>query len=153
MNPSRQKHLAKVREIDGLAALLEVPAKELKPLLLRMKARLGPCHARRVLNVSGTTLSKWCTGKGSPGPPERRLIWLVYCALFEPEKVESVFHILTWGRFATDPKCQMLRRERTARGTFAREDGLTPASPAANVSPSSAASTENHPSGMDGEGI
>lgn len=118
----RQKHpRAKPGEIDQLSIFLQVSGKELKPLLLRIKARLTPGHARRVLNVSETTFKKWCAGRGSPGPPERRLIWLVYCALFEPEKVESVFHILTWGRFVTDRKCQMLRRERTARGRFASE--------------------------------
>lgn len=113
--------LPKSRDVDALCKFLAPAPKELRPLLLRMKEKLNPGITRKLLNVSSTTLETWCRGCQKPGASESRLIWLVYCSLFEPEKVESVFHILTWGRFATDRKCQMLRRERTARGRFASE--------------------------------
>ena len=67
-----------------------------------------------VLGVSSMTLEAWAMGIRKPTSPARRMVWLVWCLVLHPSRLQTVFDLATWGRFRRDRK----RRQRSARQSF-----------------------------------
>ena len=52
-----------------------------------------------ILGVSILTLQGWFSRRNRPSAAARKAIWLVWSWAFEPESVQNLFDIITWGRF------------------------------------------------------
>ncbi len=67
-----------------------------------------------VLGVPFLTVDYWRRGIRSPSDGARRMIWLVWCLVLHPARLQSVFDLATWGRFRRDRQ----PRRRSARQSF-----------------------------------
>jgi DNA-binding transcriptional regulator YiaG len=83
-----------------LARGLAPCAEELRGMLrdLRERANLSRAYLAALLGVPKETLRRWEDGSRSPSGAARRLIWLMRCALFEPDRITNTEQIITWGR-------------------------------------------------------
>jgi hypothetical protein len=69
-----------------------------------------------LLTLPWLTLRGWESGRRVPSDSARRMIWLVWCLVLHPARLQSVFDLATWGRFRRDRKA----RRRSARQSFAQ---------------------------------
>jgi DNA-binding transcriptional regulator YiaG len=75
-------------------------ADELRGMLRELRERTGFSRAgvAALLGVPKGTLRRWEGGSRTPSGAARRLIWLVRCALFEPNRITNTEQLITWGR-------------------------------------------------------
>lgn len=78
---------------------LQPSASESKRLLSVMVGRYGLRGASEVMGQSVVTVKRWAAGENLCSCAVRRCIWLHYVLLFEPERVQTLFDLATWGRF------------------------------------------------------
>lgn len=52
-----------------------------------------------LLDVSESTIIR-LQARGKHRPDLTRLLWTYYAMTFEPHKLSSMFHVLSWGKFA-----------------------------------------------------
>ena len=71
-------------------------------MLLRLVRKLGIPSTCALLSVEKFLLAGWIAQKCSFKPRDRRLIWLTHTLVFEPEKLRSLFDVITCGRFVAD---------------------------------------------------
>ena len=60
----------------------------------------------QLLGVSVLTLRGWHYRRFIPNDAARRAVWLTWVLVLHPERIRSLFDILTWGRFSTSPRPQ-----------------------------------------------
>ena len=65
-----------------------------------------------LLGVPFRTVEHWQNGFRNPSDAARRMVWLVWCLVLHPSRLQTVFDLATWGRF---------RRERQPRRRSARQ--------------------------------
>lgn len=53
-----------------------------------------------LLNVRTGDLDRWIAGHRTPHPLSSFGIWCLHSLILHPERVSSLAHILTWGRYA-----------------------------------------------------
>lgn len=68
-------------------------------MLLRLVRKLAIPSTCALLSVEKGVLAGWINGKIFMKPRERRLVWMVHALTFEPEKLRSLFDVITCGRF------------------------------------------------------
>lgn len=73
-----------------------------------------------MLNAELTTMQSWITGKSLPMGVSIRSIWFLHSLTFHPENVSSMFHVLTWGKWARKDEA----RRRRAKATFEHGEGI-----------------------------
>lgn len=67
-------------------------------MLRDLSAGLGRDGCAVVLGVSGITIRSWLrVGKFSA--VSKRMIWLTWCLVFHPDRLQSIGELVTWGRF------------------------------------------------------
>jgi hypothetical protein len=71
-------------------------------MVAALVSRLGRHDAAAVLGVPMLTLNGWRDRLKSPSMPARRAIWLVWCLTLHPERLTSLFDVITWGRFRVE---------------------------------------------------
>ena len=59
-----------------------------------------------VLGISILTLDGWRKGKNGPCAAARKLVWLLWAAIFRPDCVQTAFDVITWGRFTVQERCR-----------------------------------------------
>jgi hypothetical protein len=69
-------------------------------LLDDLAAKLGNKHAAMSLNLTTARLENYLARRRIIGVDLRIGIWLLHSIIFHPERVSSLAHILTWGRYA-----------------------------------------------------
>lgn len=85
--------------IRSLRFLLMPSVGECVAMLRDLEAAFGGERgAAEVTGVSVITLRSW-KNRQTMSIPSRRCVWLHYVLLFEPETIQSVFDLATWGRF------------------------------------------------------
>lgn len=76
---------------------------EVSRMLARIVKRFGGVTgAAEVFGLPVITVKDWTRGKLSAASA-RRCIWLHYVLLFEPDTIQTVFDLATWGRFKRVP--------------------------------------------------
>lgn len=82
----------------------------LRPAAAEARAMLGDLgdRAGSLLGLSRSTVTCWRRGERVPAAPSLRAIWFAWCLLRHPERLQTEFDLLTWGRFAVRPR----RRQR-----------------------------------------
>ncbi len=98
----------------SLAFLLRPTDEEFHAMLAELGETVGKRRLSSVLGISILTLDGWRKGKNGPSAGARKLVWLIWALIFHPEKLRSVFHVMTWGRFT--------RPENAPRACAANED-------------------------------
>lgn len=81
--------------------MLEPGEKEARQWLRQIRARLPGPETLAFLSCPETCLVKYLDGRLTIPRARRRAIWLAYSLLYRPHNLSSVFHALTWGRFAS----------------------------------------------------
>jgi hypothetical protein len=61
--------------------------------------KFGTVEFSRLLGVPGRTAEAWLQGRFLTAYTSRRLIWLHWCLLLHPERIQTAFDLATWGRF------------------------------------------------------
>jgi hypothetical protein len=85
----------------------ELPAKTITD---RLVSHYGLDVTMALLLSDTQTIYAWQAGRRPTGP-NYRLLWTYYCFTFEPHKLSSAFHVLTWGRFARKHEARRVRAE------------------------------------------
>ena len=67
-------------------------------MLAELRAVLGDMPLHDLLGIPRTTTLAWDQGK-PPGFGSRRAVWLIWCLCLHPEKMQTAFDIVTWGKF------------------------------------------------------
>ena len=67
--------------------------------LWRLLGRPSLCAA---LGLPIYTVESWRCGWRDPSGPGRRTIWLVWCLLLHPERLQSLDDLMTWGRLKVE---------------------------------------------------
>lgn len=79
-----------------------------------------------VLGVSLHTLGCWLNRRAQ-SDPARKLIWMTWALLLHPELLRTVWHIVTWGRYAKfDPHCSVHPPSEPPLGHPTQQDGDDP---------------------------
>jgi len=79
---------------------------EILRLLVELHSLFGTGAAlAQVLGVALLTVQGWLGGQ-SMSAGSRRAVWLIHALCLRPERVGTLFHVVTWGRFATRPTPQ-----------------------------------------------
>jgi len=71
-----------------------------------------------LLGITAMTFQSWWYCQAKPSDAARRAVWLTWVLVLHPERIRSLFDILTWGRFSTAPKPQ----RKASFATVAHED-------------------------------
>lgn len=72
--------------------------------LQRIVNRFGVTGAAEVFGLPVVTVKRWLGVNGQlSNAATRRVIWLHYVLLFEPDTIQTVFDLATWGRFKRVP--------------------------------------------------
>ena len=64
-----------------------------------LSGKFGTFEFSRLLGVPGRTAEAWLQGRALGQFTARRLIWLHWCILLHPERIQTAFDLATWGRF------------------------------------------------------
>jgi len=78
---------------------LQPSAVEVKRMLWRLWRRCGRDQLADLLGVPVSTLETWAYGQKEPSRAARKLVWLIWCLEFHPERCRTMFDVMTWGRF------------------------------------------------------
>lgn len=70
-----------------------------KTMTDRLVSHYGLDVLMALLAADTQTIYAWQAGRPPTGP-NLRLLWIAHSMTFEPHKLSSMFHVLTWGRFA-----------------------------------------------------
>ena len=70
-----------------------------RKMLLRLVRKLGIVSTCALLSVEKRVLAGWIGREYFYKPRDRRLIWVTHTLVFEPEKLRSLFDVITCGRF------------------------------------------------------
>lgn len=73
-----------------------------RKMLLRLVRKLGIPSTCALLSVEKFTLAQWIGKTPLFKARDRRLIWITHTLVFEPEKLRSLFDVITCGRFVAD---------------------------------------------------
>jgi len=68
-------------------------------MLERLHGLLGRHTLCAVLGLPVRTIESWRSGRRVPDGAGIRVIWLTWCLLLHPERLQTVFDVATWGRF------------------------------------------------------
>lgn len=87
-----------------------------------MLAQLGQVFPGRdlasVLGISILTLDGWRKRKNGPCAASRKLVWLLWALILHPGRVQTVFDLVTWGRFRVDRRRLGVRSSRRSFGSL-----------------------------------
>ena len=72
---------------------------EVKRMVWRLWRRYGRDGLADLLGVPVATLEDWAYNGREPSCAARKLVWLVWCLEFHPERCRTAFDVTTWGRF------------------------------------------------------
>ena len=79
----------------------------------------GPFPACRqladLLGIPVATLRRCEMVERDPNKSARRLVWLLWCMVLHPDRLQTCFDLVTWGRFRVDRK-----RKRSPAASFVR---------------------------------
>lgn len=78
--------------------------------LLRLERTLGRQLTYALIGCPWHTGLKWSKGHTDTNPTQKRCIWIVYCMIFHPERLRTMWDWLTWGHFAVDVRVPRGRR-------------------------------------------
>jgi hypothetical protein len=85
-------------EISSLRFRLAPTDAECRAMCRDFQDKFGGIEAPRLLGVPGRTFENWVLGRGfSAG--SRRCIWIQWCLLLHPDRIQTAFDLVTWGRF------------------------------------------------------
>ena len=62
---------------------------------------LGFRNCAAALGMPGLTLHRWYRRDGVPSSAARRALWLVWCMVLHPDRIQSLEDLVTWGRLKT----------------------------------------------------
>ena len=113
----------------ALAFRLQPTAKQCRSMLLEiLRALQWDRHdTAATLGVSFMTLKSWIEGARTPTDAARKLIWMTWALLLHPELLRTVWHIVTWGRYAKfDPHCSVHPPSEPPLGHPTQQDGDDP---------------------------
>jgi hypothetical protein len=88
-----------MRHAERLDDAFRPPVKSAKAMITRLLAFYGIETTCGLLDTAQRQIVAWRAGR-EPRHGNLRLIWLLHSLTFEPWKLASAFHVLTWGRFA-----------------------------------------------------
>ena len=74
-------------------------------------SKFGRHDTVALLGIPWITVRCWQARRRKPDACSRRAIWLVWCVVLHPERLESLEDLATWGRLKTEVR----RVERPAR--------------------------------------
>lgn len=77
----------------------------------------GEQQAAYAVGVSAATWYAWAKGRYAPSEAARRAVWFMWVLVLHPERIQTVFDILTWGRFST--RSPLKRGKGRLRNSFA----------------------------------
>lgn len=73
---------------------------EIRSMINQLTRALGSMgNVSTVLTTPQRTLTCWLSGKRKPNDAARKLIWVVYALLLQPQSLRTLGDLLTWGRF------------------------------------------------------
>ena len=91
-----------------------------------MLAQLGQVFPGRdlasVLGISILTLDGWRKRKNGPCAASRKLVWLLWALFLHPGRVQTVFDLVTWGRFRVDRRRPRGGASRRSFGSLVRPE-------------------------------
>ena len=76
-------------------------AGELRGFLVDLQDRFGRGGAGALLCVPVQTFQRWIAG-GKIDSASARAVWLVWVLLLHPDRLQSAFDLVTWGRFRVE---------------------------------------------------
>ena len=68
-------------------------------MVIELRDKFGTIEVSRLLGVPGRTCESWLQGRYLEKVTARRVIWLHWCLLLHPERIQTAFDLATWGRF------------------------------------------------------
>jgi hypothetical protein len=88
-----------MKDAEKLAVAYRPPDRQAMAMITHLLALYGVEALAGLLDVERRAIMRWRAGC-APRQGNLRLIWLLHCLTFEPWKLSSAFHVLTWGKFA-----------------------------------------------------
>lgn len=67
-------------------------------MVRRITRDFGGAITARMLSVTPLQLERWLAGQFKPAKTSERVVWLIYCMLYDPKRIRTVTDLLTWGR-------------------------------------------------------
>ena len=96
----RKERKPKATEWTRSALALRPSAVETRRMVRQLWRRWGRDQTADVLGVPVATLEDWAfSAAKAPSRAARKLVWLVWCLEFHPERCRTMFDVMTWGRF------------------------------------------------------
>jgi hypothetical protein len=77
-------------------------------MLGQIQDHIGCRSLQPALGLSVLTLRGWVSGRYVPDMAGRRVIWLVWCIVFHPERCRTLLDLATWGRFSTRERAALV---------------------------------------------
>ena len=72
---------------------------EVKRMVWQLWRRYGRDQLADLLGVPVVTIENWAYNDAPPSRAACKLIWLIWCLEFHPERCRTMFDVMTWGRF------------------------------------------------------
>jgi hypothetical protein len=74
------------------------------PEVLRMLSELlavagNPPALNQLLGLPAVTVENWMAGRKRPTAAGVRAVWLIHALTFHPERLQTLFDVVTWGRY------------------------------------------------------
>jgi hypothetical protein len=85
-----------------LAYALQPSQGEVASMLGSLDRVFGSRNLCSLLGVSKRTLASWLERRFYPSAAAVRCIWFLHCLALRSERLQSLFDILTWGRFRVE---------------------------------------------------
>lgn len=93
---------------DWVCEYLSPTPPELRVMVIQLYERIGSLRAVAVLLgiKDRKTIKGWIRGTHIPKPHAQttRLVWLTWAMICQPWRTQSVWHLMTWGRFTVDSR-------------------------------------------------
>ena len=67
-------------------------------MVRRIVKEFGVAMTAQMIGVREIQIELWLSGRFKPARTSERVVWLIYCMLYDPKKIRTVTDLLTWGR-------------------------------------------------------